>query len=258
LQRQVETTGDPVVVKGSGAVMLLVLVGLLAIGCIYAAIVDPGVGVLAAAFFIALLAGLVAFVVWPLMRKPAVSIRVDGIETPTYGLLPWSAIDGMGLREARERGQPPTHFLDLHIVDLPARAAQMHVVIRWIRRFVPSARRAHSVQIRLAGISETPVVIHELCRSLWTARSGLDTVWLASMSEDDFQGRDSKKEQVDQLEDPNKFAARLREVRERNRDLNARADDRLKHGARNRIVTWIVSVIVIALMMAGAWWTATR
>ena len=264
LKQQLDTSGGAVIVKGSSARMLLVLVGLLALGCAVAAVVDPGVGALAAAIFIALLAGLVALVIWPMLGKAAIAIRSEGVETPAYGLLPWSAIDGLGLREAREKGAPVMHFLDLHVVDLPARAEQMHAVVRWIRKLVPSARRAQSVQVRLAGISETPAVVYELCRSIWSARTGLDDVWLASMSEEEFQALRSSKQdaaqqpELRQLKDPDGFAARLREMQARHLGLNERADVEAKGRTRRRLITSIVSAVVLVLMMAGAWWMATR
>jgi hypothetical protein len=292
LKSQLATTGTPVVIAGSNGVWMLVLMAVATFASLYYVWVAPGVRTSLLAGFLALVTALVCFTVWPARRRPVLVIRPDGIDSAVYGSFTWDQIDGMDLRHQQSEGTIVNHFLDLRIPDLAAYAPQMHGAIRWIRKLIPAARRVQHISIRLSGTTESPAVIHRLCRDLWTARTGKNHLWYAGMSEQNFELLVRGKEQLGLLEAASDVASadpalamklldeferatpagthrkanvvsssasldelkdQLREMKQTNREWQQRAKEVAKARRKMRSLTWAVTAVVIALVLVGAY-----
>ena len=290
LKSQIATTGTRVVVTGSSGIWMLVLMVAITLASLYYLWLAPGIRSVLLTVFLALITLLVYLVVWPAFRKPVLVVRPEGIETHGYGSFTWTQIDGMDLRAQKSEGAPVNHFLDLRIPDLASYAAQMNGVVRWIRRLVPAARRTQHISIRVSGTSESPAVIHRLCRDLWTAATGKDHLWYAGMSEQNFQLLAKGREQLAALERVEEAAAtdpelaikllaelekaqpamknrktnvvtssasfdelteKLRQMKQRNPEWEQRANEIAKAQLKTRSITWAVTIVVVLLMLVG-------
>src|SRR5262245_40245866 len=179
LRQQIHVLGKPFRVEAASGVWLPIALMIPAVVFGWLAQRTPIVAIVIAASLT-----LIAFVklleCWPLIGRPALIIRRDGIDTPTLGFFEWSEIDGMGLTTVTAQYSSNTHTIDLHGIGIGMRRGQVHRAVRLQRKLVPYRRRKDAVAIRLAGTAETPEFIHQLCRDLWVARTGRNAVWVSA------------------------------------------------------------------------------
>jgi len=173
-------SGLPMEIAGSSGIGLLLVLLVIAILCTLWAMGKPEWGVIAMAVFFWTLVLACAFAVAPLLGKPILRIAHDGVESPAYGKLPWSEIDGIDLSEIRIKGQTVGHVLHLLVPQLAERQQAMHPTARLLWKLLQRGRP--EVRVRLAATSESPHVIFRLCQSLHMRRTGRKLLWNSSMS----------------------------------------------------------------------------
>jgi hypothetical protein len=179
VERQVQS-GQPVEIAGSWDIGLLLVMLIIAGLVTLWAVSEPAWQVIAAAAFVWALALLSVLSVAPLLGKPILRIAHDGIETPAYGKLLWSEIDGIDLGRIRHKGQSVSYRLHLLVPKLAERQEQMHPATRLQRKLFPMPPA--ELRLRLATTSESPHLILRLCQAIWTLRTGRKAVWRTSMS----------------------------------------------------------------------------
>jgi hypothetical protein len=200
LKRELEMLGTPIPIKGASGLWFVALLATVAAVTCHLAWIEPSTGKVVASIFLILLTSMMALVIWPMIGQPVLTIRREGLHTPSYGLIAWAQIEGMHLREIKHKGATVNHFLDLLVPDLVAHRTQFHAATRILHQLIRLGRSRRLVQIRLAGTTEPPQVIYRLCRGLWTARTGKDTFWYAGISEKHFDDLRKGKERLAALE----------------------------------------------------------
>jgi hypothetical protein len=178
LERQVQS-GQPVEIAGSSDIGLLLVMLIIAGLVTLWAVSQPAWQVTAGAAFAWALVLLAALTVAPLFGKPILCIAHDAIETPAYGKLLWSEIDGIDLGEIHHK-QDVNYRLHLLVPKLAERRDQMQPATRLQRKLFPMPRT--ELRLRLSATSESPQLILKLCRAIWTRRTGRTAVWRTSMS----------------------------------------------------------------------------
>ncbi len=186
LKRHFELVGTPIEIRGSSALAPLLVFGAFALGMLVIAWRDPSVPNIIAAVAMLLCFGFLFPMFLPTIGKPLATIYRDGIEVPACGKLEWSEIEGMGLR-THEAMALEQHFLDLYVPGLADRQDRMHPAYRIFHRLPIPGTRKRSVPVRLVGTEDSPKIIEQVCRHLWTARTGRSAQWNALMRERDFE-----------------------------------------------------------------------
>lgn len=170
LKQQLSLTGEPISVKASSGILVVVLLVCFLIFYGQRAFTSPGIGSISLFAIIALLTAVVALVFLPRVGKPALTIRPDGLTTPVFGFLRWDEIESIGLQHYTSKGVT-THSLDLHVPQLSNRAGQMHPLLRVTQRALVRGSRPNFVVIHLAFPSLPATLVHGLCHDLWMERT---------------------------------------------------------------------------------------
>lgn len=171
LRRQLEIDGATLDVLGSSGSGLAVLLMLATLAGGYFAWREPGIANLALTVFLAACAFVLLLDALPVIRKPVLTLRPGGIETPAYGFLHWSEIESVSLREVTSKGATLNHVLDVRVTRLDARTGRMHWAAQLLYRLLPFGYRREGVRIRLMETSESPRLVYRLCAELWLART---------------------------------------------------------------------------------------
>ena len=166
LKREFAVLGTPLEVKGSTGVNLSLFLIVSAAGTVYFAWNQRDIEAIILACMMVPIAFFLTLATVPLIGKPVITIRRDGVDTPAYGLIAWHEIDHISLQALNSKGPPVPHVLRFTIPALAERISQAHPIMRLLYRMRPHARRT-LVILRLTSTTESPSVIHELCLYLW-------------------------------------------------------------------------------------------
>jgi hypothetical protein len=185
LKQQLTLTNEPVVVKGSSGMLVVVLLAAVAIVGVRRAFERPDVLAIGMVLvMIALTVGL-ALVFAPRVGKPALTIRRDGLEDPVFGFFRWEEIESVGLQSYTSRGMT-THSLDCYVPNLRERQERLHPLMRKARRLLLRRAGGSFVVINLALPSVPAPVVHALCYELWNERTGRTRTWTSALSQRDI------------------------------------------------------------------------
>jgi hypothetical protein len=207
LKQQLELMGEPVKVKASSFVLVLVLLTCASIAMTQVAIVDATTESITLAIAAVVLTMLFAWAVVPFVGKPALTISREGLDTPAFGFLRWNEIDSIGLQRHTHKGMT-SYSLDLLVPTLNEREDLMHPLIRAARRMFPFSRRKFAV-IRLKSPSLPAQVIHELCLDLWMKRTGKPKrTWVAALTDGHIEESRRGEEQLAMLKRAGEVAER--------------------------------------------------
>jgi hypothetical protein len=154
LRRELEMLGTPISIKGASGLWYVALLAMVAGVTCHLAWIEPTVGRVSASIFLILLTSFLALSIWPMIGRPVLTIRREGLHTAAYGLFSWAQIEGMNLREMKSKGETVHHFLDLYVPGLKEHPAQFHAATRLLHRLTRFGRRRRELQVRLAGTSE--------------------------------------------------------------------------------------------------------
>lgn len=113
LKQEISTTCQPKSVKASSGILLFVLMVAITIwfGYPLATAETGSMGMFVLSLVLTTFLGLFSL---PLVGKPALIIRRDGIETPLLGFLSWEAIESVALRAYSNKGIT-SHVIHLHV-----------------------------------------------------------------------------------------------------------------------------------------------
>jgi hypothetical protein len=91
----------------------------------------------------------------PLLGRPALIIGMDQIDIAGYGVIPWTEIEGVHLLMSRR-----SHAMSFRV----PRLGVASVVMQWP--------------------SERPAVVEIVCKNVWTVRTGKDSLWSPTRSDE--------------------------------------------------------------------------
>lgn len=166
LKREFAAPGTPLEVTGSTGVNLSLFLIVAAAATVYFAWAQRDVEAIILACMMVPIAFFLTLATVPLIGKPVITIRRDGVDTPAYGFIAWQEIDHLSLQALSSKGPPVPYLLRFTVPALAQRMNLAHPVMRLLYRMRPHARQT-LVILRLTSTSESPPVIHELCLHLW-------------------------------------------------------------------------------------------
>jgi hypothetical protein len=102
------------------------------------------------------LVGFAALWTLPTVGRPVLIVTRDGVQPAGYGVLPWSAIQGIDLTEIRHRYGKSGHLLHLYVPDLRERLTGAHGLIRLMHSLVRTWRFSTRVMVRRATHRNMP------------------------------------------------------------------------------------------------------
>ena len=167
LRREFDVLGTPLEVKGSTGLSLSLFLTVSAAGTVYFAWTQQTIEAIVLACMMVPIAFFLTLATLPLIGKPVITIRRDGIGTSAYGFLFWHEIDHISLQALNSKGPPVPHLLRFNVPALQERISRGHPVMRLLLRLRPRAQRT-LVLLRLTSTSESPQVIYDLCLHLWS------------------------------------------------------------------------------------------
>ncbi len=170
LKQQVALAGQPVEVRASTGMPLLVLMLSIAAATGYAAFTTPGLESKAMFAAAIVLAVFVACFSIPALGKPALVIQRDGLSTAVMGAFGWEEIESIGLRSQSNNGAT-SHSLHIGVPRLHERESSLSFLSRMRTRMTRGAER-NFVVVLLTFPSHPATVVHALCHALWKERTG--------------------------------------------------------------------------------------
>ena len=106
LKREFDILGTPLEVKGSTGLSLSLFLTLSAAATVYFAWSQQTIEVIVLACMMVPIAFFLTLATVPLIGKPVITIRRDGIDTAAYGFLLWNEIDHISLQALSSKGPP--------------------------------------------------------------------------------------------------------------------------------------------------------
>jgi hypothetical protein len=182
LKQQLGLTGEPILVKASSGLPVVVLLACVTIFCGRAAFTNPGIASISLFAVTVLLTLGIALIFLPGIGRPALTIRPDGLETAVLGLFRWEEIESIGLQRYTSKAVT-SYSLDLYVPQLRVREDRLHPVLRAARRTLLRGSRPNFVVIHLALPSLPATLVHALCHDLWKERTGRSRVWTSVLGE---------------------------------------------------------------------------
>jgi hypothetical protein len=228
LKQQINLTREPLAVRASSGVLVLVLFGSIAIYSAGKAFANPTAVSIGVLVFVALITGLLALVYVPRIGKPALTIRPDGLDVPVMDSFRWDEIESIGLRTYTTKGVT-THSIDLYVPQLRERAGRLHPLLRVAQRAFLRGGGGFVV-INLINPSLPATLVHALCYDLWKERTGRSNTWSSVLSSQDIERMRRGDEQLEMLKsigdsieaDPAAAMKRLDALKQRYGDLAAK------------------------------------
>jgi hypothetical protein len=188
LKRSLTTIGESLEISGSSALLLVLIAIVLDVLLVTAAVATRHVMVILGAVLFTGIA-LLATTQWlAALGKPILTLSRAGVQPAGFGLVPWSSIHGIELRELKSRGSSNFgHVLSFYVPDLGGRLGEAHALIRVLHAIFRTRKFRSVVTVRLRNTSELPHVIERLCRDLWKTATGRDHPWSIYFSEAEMQ-----------------------------------------------------------------------
>jgi len=144
--------------------------GMIVLGVLTLSIASRDLRLLIIGAFLLLLGLLSALMALPRMGKPILTLSEKGFNTPEFGLIPWSAVQGIDKTVPTARGIKMSPVLIFYVPDLKKYKDQFH----GIRRQLHPKKRIH---ITLRRSDVTPEIVLSVSRRLWTKLTGRDHFW---------------------------------------------------------------------------------
>jgi hypothetical protein len=197
LKQRLSLTGEPLPIRASTNVLIVVLMVALSIWFALAAFRSPSAGSISIFAIVLILTLALALSSLPLVGKPALTIKRDGLETPIHGFFPWEEIESIGVQRYQTKGVT-THSIHLYVPRLKDREDRMHALLK-LRRFVVRGSRPNFVVIPLVFPSLPGSLVHTLCYELWRERTGRTKTWTAVLGDKDIEQLRRGEEQLEAL-----------------------------------------------------------
>lgn len=162
---------------------------------------------------------------FPLMQRPEIRFSLKGVDDPAFGLIPWSAVQGIHLRVLQTRRY---FYLGLYIPDLPQRQAGMHPLIRRLFRLPGFLWQRDRIVFTLRDRQgrEAPEVIEAAARMLWEKATGRSHAWKQNLPASESQALARLTQAAVETEaeirarmQRNGYEAMIRESEEKQRDI---------------------------------------
>jgi hypothetical protein len=166
-QLQTRLQYEPIRVSGGNSIIWFVLCALVTVVlCANAWEKRDALSILGAVSFVALSTALLLTLI-PRLGKPVLTVRREGLEFPTFGLIPWQAIDSMNIQELESRHGSLGYMLNVEVPSLPERTAQMHPATRLLYRTAAFGKRRTLISTRLVATSVPADSLWRLIQELW-------------------------------------------------------------------------------------------
>ena len=192
----------------------------------------------------------------PLFGKPILHISHEGLMTPYYGYIPWTAIQGIDKQEREHRGVKFSPILIFYIPDLKRYQSQFHP----IRRMFSTGNR---ISVILRSSDMKPDDLLSIVRELWTKQTGRSHPWFSCASDEVNEAYrridDATKHTKNQMDDIQRVAENMDDQKAtvllgtlRSNDAQWKAnwktinDDRKK---TNNLILWVSMVLVLLIVI---------
>jgi len=194
----VEITGSSGLLPGLGAAAFAAF-------STYLAYREPDPVSVACAVFFVLLTAILLPPGLAQLGRPLLRITRHGMEVGLYGTYAWHEIAGIDVQEIRHRGIRAGYQLILYVPDLGKFLDRMHPTVKlWYARFRFGESR-NRLQLILSNLSESPEVIGDLLRSLWSKATGKPPIWSSLIPEKHWRTIQQSLEEIEELERSSKL-----------------------------------------------------
>jgi len=257
---QLESTGRPVSINGSSALLLesstvilaaiLIIFPWLQVKSLFLGILSTIIGAVIAIFSIILIIDSLYT-----LGKPSIEISRKGITTPWSGLIAWENIYGIHLKEVRHRGSLINHVLSFRFKDFKPPQTTSSVV-KFLRRVKGVSKE--KLSLRLSGIKENPEVIYGLTEKLWRSSTGRNYEWSPDTPNDvhDTIIKLKQRKMPTYEDSPQEVHTWLKE---QERDFNKVCESLRRARMSSIIMTWFIitaMVIFVVVLLGYPLWEA--
>lgn len=230
--------------------------GLIALGALSLSFDSNGIFLFISGVFLLLFGLLLVLLAIPQVGKPILVLSDSGFNTPAFGFIPWSAVQGIDKQERTYRGIKFSPLLIFYVPDLISFESQFHAIYRLL-----NINKIIGLTLRHSDIK--PDVILSVARRLWSECTGLEHYWSSYSSYEVneayrriYETIKHEKAQLDSIckaaEDNNELKVKTLLNQAESHEAKLRSDwkiinDDLKK--KQRVLSYVTAIIVLLIIV---------